>query len=61
MRVWGGSWVDWLLVAGTGFIAFHALTYRDANDDRPWVHLLFGSIAMLFFFRFLLVNILEIW
>lgn len=57
----GGTWIDWLLVAGTGFVAFHALTYRDENGERPWVHLLFGAIALLFFMRFLLHNILDVW
>lgn len=49
------------MIVGTGAIAFHGLTYRDANGDRPWVHLLFGSIALMFFFRTLLHDILGIW
>ncbi len=57
----GGTWIDWLLVACTGLIAFHALTFHDESGDRPCVHLLFGSIALMFFFRFLLHNILDIW
>ncbi|MDA7947481.1 MAG: hypothetical protein MPJ78_08385 [Hyphomicrobiaceae bacterium] len=56
-----GTWVDWLFLAGTGFVAFHGLTYRDKNGDRPWVHLLFGSIALIFFFRVLLHDVLRIW
>jgi hypothetical protein len=57
----GGSWVDWLLIVGTGAIAYHALTYRDANGERPWVHLLFGAIALMFFMRTLLHDILGVW
>lgn len=57
----GGTWIDWLLVTGTGLVAFHALTYRDENGERPWVHLLFGAIALMFFMRFLLHNILDVW
>lgn len=57
----GGTWVDWLMIIGTGAVAYHGLTYRDANGDRPWVHLLFGSIALMFFFRTLLHDILGVW
>ena len=42
-------------------VAYHGLTYRDANGDRPWVHLLFGSIALMFLFRVVLHDILRIW
>lgn len=52
--------VDWLLVAGTGAVAYHALTYRDANGEKPWVHLLFGCIALIFCLRFLF-EALGIW
>ncbi len=56
-----GSWIDWLAVIVTGAIAFHGLTYRDANGERPWVHLLFGAIALIFCIRFLFADILGIW
>lgn len=55
------TWVDWLLVIGTGGVAFHGLTYHDANGEKPWVHLLFGSIGLIFCIRFLFHNILGIW
>ena len=57
----GGTWIDWLVILGTGVIAWHGLTYRDANGDRPWVHMLFGAIALMFFMRTLLHDILGIW
>lgn len=57
----GGNWIDWLMIVGTGVVAWHGLTYRDANGDRPWVHLLFGGIALLVFLRTLLLDILEVW
>ncbi len=56
-----GQWIDWLAVIVTGIIALHGLTYRDANGERPWVHLLFGSIALIFFLRFLFADILKLW
>lgn len=57
----GGTWQDWLMIIGTGAVAYHGLTYRDASGDRPWVHLLFGSIALMFFFRVMLHDILKVW
>ncbi len=57
----GGDWIDWVLVLATGAIAYHGLTYRDEDGDKPWVHLLFGCIALMFCMRFLLHDILEVW
>ena len=56
-----GHLIDWIAVIVTGVIALHGLTYRDANGERPWVHLLFGSIALLFCIRFLFGDILRLW
>ncbi len=50
---------DWAIVIVCGFIAWHGLTYRDADGDRPWVHLLFGSIALLFSVRTLFFDIFS--
>ena len=50
-----------LLLIGTGVIAFHSLTWRDEEGESDWVRLLFGCIALMFFFRFLLVDTLELW
>ncbi len=57
----GGTWIDWVFVIVTGLVAYHGLTYRDANGEHPWVHLLFGAIALIFFFRVLLADILGVW
>lgn len=51
---------DWVFVIVTGAVALHGLTYRDADGERPWVHLLFGSIALLFCVRVLFVDILDV-
>ncbi len=42
-------------------IAYDGLTWRDAQGESDFVRLLFGAIALLFFFRFLLVDILGLW
>jgi len=55
----GGTWVDWIFLLGTGAVAYHGLTYRDAQGERPWVHLLFGCIAAIFFMRVLFSDILD--
>jgi len=39
---------NWIFVIVTGLVAWHGLTYRDKNGDRPLVHLLFGCIALLY-------------
>jgi len=51
---------EWIFVLVTGAVAFHGLSYRDADGEHPWVHLLFGSIALLFCLRVLFVDILEL-
>lgn len=45
----------------TAFVAYHGLTYRDEEGESDFVRLLFGAIALLFFFRVLLVDVLEVW
>ncbi len=45
----------------TGAVAYHALTYRNAEGERDTVRLLFGCIALLFFFRVLFVDVLNVW
>lgn len=57
----GGTLIDWISVIVTGIIAAHGLTYRDASGERPWIHLLFGAIALMFCMRFFLADILKIW
>ena len=56
-----GNLIDWIAVAVTGVIAMHGLTFRDRNGERPWVHMLFGSIALIFCLRFLFADILGLW
>ena len=51
---------DWVLVLVTGAIAYHGLTYRDADGEREFGHMLFGCIALLFCVRFLFDDILGL-
>lgn len=52
--------VNMLFLVVTAVIAFHGLRYRDANGDRPFVHLLFGCIAAVFFFLVLFQDVLGV-
>ena len=45
----------------TGVVAYHGLTWRDEEGESDFVRLLFGAIALLFFFRVLLVDVLNLW
>jgi len=53
--------LDWIFLGITGFVAYHALTHRNEDGENDIGHMLFGSIALLFFARVLLVDILKIW
>ena len=49
--------MDILFVIITALIAWHGLTFRDANGKKDFVRLLFGAIALLFFLRVLFFDI----
>jgi len=51
---------DIIFVIVTGAIAYHGLTYRDAEGESEIGHLLFGAIALLFCLRILVVDILGL-
>lgn len=44
----GEQLVNLIFVAVTGVIAWHGLTFRTKEDEREWVHMLFGCIALLY-------------
>jgi hypothetical protein len=54
------SLVDWVFVLATGAIAYHGLTWRNADGERDLVRTLFGCIALLFCLRVLFADILEL-
>jgi hypothetical protein len=53
-----GPLVDWLFLAVTGFIAWHAIRFRDELGNPDFVRLLFGCIAAVFFFKVLFEDVL---
>lgn len=42
------SLVNLIFIAVTGLIAWHGLSFRDEDGKPEWVHMLFGSIALLY-------------
>jgi len=52
--------LNWLFVIVTAAVAYHGLTYRTADGEREFGHLLFGCIALLFCMRVLFVDILKL-
>ena len=51
---------DWLFLAVTGFIVWHAVRFRDESGSPDMVRLLFGCIAAMFFFKVLFEDVLRV-
>ena len=51
---------NWVFILTTGIIAWHGITYRDKEGEKDFVRLLFGCIALIFFMRVFLDDILNI-
>jgi len=54
-------YINIIFLIGTAAVAYHGLTWRDENGESDFVRLLFGAIALLFFFRMLLVDVMGVW
>ena len=52
--------IDWLFLAVTGFIVWHAVRFRDESGSPDMVRLLFGCIAAMFFFKVLFEDVLRV-
>ena len=52
--------LNYIFLTVTGFIAYHGITFRDAEGNTDFVRLLFGSIAGMFFFMVLFQDVLGI-
>ena len=52
--------LDLLFVVVTAAIAYHALTWRDAEGRSDTVRLLMGAIALLFCLRVLVVDLIGL-
>ncbi len=53
-------WVNLLFLAGTGFVAWHGIRYRDSEGHPDLVRLFFGSIAAFFFALVLFKDVLGL-
>ena len=53
--------LDIFFLIVTAIVAYHGLTWRDEEGESDFVRLLFGAIALLFFFRVLLADVLKVW
>ena len=53
--------LDVVFLIVTAAVAYHGLTWRNEEGESDFVRLLFGAIALLFFFRVLLVDVLGVW
>ena len=52
--------VNLVFLVATGGVAYHGLTYRDEEGHSDTVRLLFGSIALLFFFKVFFFDVLKL-
>ncbi len=52
--------VDIVFVVVTGLIAYHGITYRDKEGNPNWVHMLFGTIALLYCLTILGQDVLDL-
>ena len=57
--VWEGP-INFVFLIATGAIAVHAIRYRDEDGKSDGVRLLFGCIALVFFLRVLLIDIIGL-
>ena len=55
-----GALIDWLFLAVTGFIAWHAVRFRNEDGGGDLVRLLFGCIAAAFFLKVLFEDVLRV-
>ena len=50
---------NWVFIVATGLIAWNGISYKDKEGEKDFVRLLFGCIALIFFLRVFLVDILK--
>jgi len=63
MFEFAGEWekpINYLFLAVTAFIAWHAIRYRNEEGRADFVRLLFGCIAAVFFLLVLLQDVLGV-
>ena len=52
--------VNMIFLVATGYIALHGVRFRDEEGNSDFVHLLFGSIAAVFFLLVLFQDVLGL-
>ncbi len=52
--------VNWIFLAVTAAVAWHAIRFRDKAGRPDYIHLLIGSNAAVFFFLVLFQDVLGI-
>jgi len=63
MFEFAGEWekpINYLFLAVTAFISWHAIRYRNEEGEPDFVRLLFGCIAAVFFVLVLLQDVLGV-
>ncbi|MDX9861205.1 MAG: hypothetical protein RBS99_09830 [Rhodospirillales bacterium] len=54
------AWVNFAFLAGTGWVAWHGIRYRDAEGHPDLVRLFFAAIAAIFFVMVLFGDVLGV-
>ncbi len=54
------SFVNLIFLVATGLIAWHGISFRDSEGSTDFVHMLFGSIAAVYFFMVLFQDVLGV-
>ncbi len=54
------SLVNFVFLTVTALVAWHGISFRDVEGNTEFVHLLFGAIAAVFFFKVLFQDVLGV-
>ncbi len=54
------SLVNFVFLTVTALVAWHGISFRDVEGETEFVHLLFGAIAAVFFFKVLFQDVLGV-
>ncbi len=52
--------INIIFLVVTGAVAYHGVTFRDEDGQTDTVRLLFGCIALVFFFRVLFIDLIGV-
>ncbi|PPR23474.1 MAG: hypothetical protein CFH40_01065 [Alphaproteobacteria bacterium MarineAlpha10_Bin3] len=54
------SAINFVFLTVTALVAWHGISFRDKEGKTEFVHLLFGAIAAVFFFKVLFQDVLGV-